>query len=200
MLMTPLNFGAVILAAGRSTRMGRPKQLLKFRGKSMLEHAIYAALGAGIRRPVVVLGASADTILSDIQVLENCNVVNNEDFKEGQAASLRAGTLNVAGKCDAAIFMLVDQPLIDSKLVLSLLDNFNKIRPDLLYPVYENQRGNPVVISASLFPRLLTIKGDEGARSLFNDSSLKICACEVNSQAVITDVDTWYDYISLFKS
>ena len=195
-----LNFAAVILAAGRSTRMGKPKQLLRFKGQTMLEHAISAALGAGITTPVVVIGAYADSLLEEVQLLRYCKVLRNDDFAEGQSTSLRAGTSFLSGKYDAAIFMLADQPLVDSALVLNLSNEFSRVKPDVLYPVYQGRRGNPVIIGANLFPRLINISGDEGARSLFTDQSLKIHAHEVDNEAVVTDIDTWQDYTSLFKS
>lgn len=200
MIKNTFNFAAVILAAGSSTRIGKPKQLLRFRGKTMLEHAISAALDAGIVTPVVVIGAAADIILAEVPLLRYCRVLHNEEFKKGQATSLRTGVSYVQGSCDAAIFMLVDQPLVDSALVLELLHEYAKLNPDVLYPVYENQRGNPVVINARLFPRLINITGDEGARRLFTDPSLHIHAHEVDTRAVVTDIDTWQDYTSLCDS
>ena len=180
--------------------MGKPKQLLRFKGQTMLEHAISAALGAGIPTPVVVVGAYADSLLKEVQLLRCCKVVHNDDFAQGQSTSLRAGTNFVSGTCDAAIFMLADQPLVDSTLILELSSEFSRVKPDVLYPVYRKQRGNPVIIGAKLFPRLINISGDEGARSLFTDQSLTIHAHEVDNEAITTDIDTWQDYTSLFTS
>ena len=187
-------FAAVILAAGMSTRMGRPKQLLKLAGMSMLEHAIAAVKDAGIVSPVLVLGAYAPDILRCVKLVEKCEVILNKDFAEGQASSLRVGVDAVSGKCEAAVFMLADQPLVDAALVSELMDHFSYNNPDVLYPVYKGQRGNPVIISASLFPRLMSTTGDRGARFIFADKSLNILAHEVEDKAVITDVDTWNAY------
>lgn len=193
-------FAAVILAAGLSTRLGRPKQLLKVAGKSMLEHAITAARGAGIVTPVLVLGAFADDILKDVRAVTKCDTIFNQDYADGQAASLRAGVSSIMGTCDAAIFMLADQPLIKATLIMELMTRFNQHRPDILYPVYRRRRGNPVIISSRLFPRLLGATGDQGARFLFADTSLHVHACEVEDRAVVTDVDSWDDYFSLVDS
>lgn len=193
-------FSAVILAAGMSSRMGRPKQLLRVMGKSMLEHAITAAKGAGIVSPVLVIGAFAADILRDIKLASKCETIFNKDYKDGQATSLRVGVEAVKGKCDAAIFMLSDQPLIDAVLITELMEQFSNYRPDILYPVYKKQRGNPVVISARLFSRLINSSGDQGARFLFNDNSLALRAYQVENRAVITDVDTWLDYLRLLRS
>lgn len=195
-----LKFAAVILAAGMSSRMGKPKQMLRVMGKSMLEHAIIAARGAGILSPVLVIGAFADDILQDIELIKKCETIFNKDFAEGQATSLKVGVDAVRGKCEAAIFMLADQPLIDAALIKELMEQFNHYKPDILYPVYKKQRGNPVIITASLFPRLMDSTGDQGARFLFSDNSLTIRTYEVKSKAVITDIDTWYDYLQVQRS
>ena len=195
-----LDFAAVILAAGMSSRMGRPKQLLKVMGRSMLEHAITAARGAGIVSPTLVIGAFADDIVRDVELVKKCEIIFNKNFREGQATSLRAGVSAVNGKCKAAIFMLTDQPLINATLVSELLEQFSHYKPDILYPVYKKQRGNPVIISASLFPRLIDSSGDQGARFLFSDKSLVIRAHEVENEAVVTDVDTWSDYLQVVQS
>lgn len=194
-----LTFAAVILAAGMSSRMGKPKQLLKVLGKSMLEHSIAAARGAGIVSPVLVLGAFADDIVRDVKLVSKCEIIFNKDFMEGQATSLRVGVRAVTGKCEAAIFMLTDQPLIEATLITELMGQFSHYKPDILYPVYKQQRGNPVIINARLFPRLMTSSGDQGARFLFSDKSLTIRAYEVENKAVITDVDTWHDYLQVLQ-
>ena len=195
-----LEFAAVILAAGMSSRMGRPKQLLKVMGRSMLEHAISAARGAGIVSPTLVIGAFAEDIVNDVKLVRKCKIIFNKDFEKGQAASLRAGVRAVKGKCEAAIFMLIDQPLIDATLITELMEQFNLYKPDILFPVYKKQRGNPVIINARLFPRLMNSTGDQGARFLFSDKSLTIRAHEVENKAVITDVDTWRDYLQVLQS
>ncbi len=195
-----LEFAAVILAAGMSSRMGRPKQLLEVMGRSMLEHAITAARGAGIVSPTLVIGAFADDIVRDVKLVRKCEIIFNKNFMEGQAASLRAGVRAVKGKCEAAIFMLTDQPLIDAALITELMEQFSHYKPDILYPVYNRQRGNPVIISARLFPRLMNSTGDQGARFLFSDKSLTVRAHEVENKAVITDIDTWHEYLQILQS
>jgi len=192
-----VKFAAVILAAGMSSRMGRPKQMLRLEGKSMLEHAISAARGAGIISPVLVIGAFADDVMQDVELMKKCEPIFNKDYTEGQATSLRVGVEAVMGKCEAAVFMLADQPLIDAALIIELMEQFNRYKPDILYPVYKEQRGNPVIASANLFPRLINASGDQGARFLFSDRSLTIHTCDVENIAVITDVDTWDDYLEV---
>lgn len=193
-MSTPDNIRAVILAAGSSSRMGRPKQLLRVRGDCMLDHAITAAQGAGVAPPLLVLGAFAEEILHSARLAASCEVCINQEYGRGQASSLAAGVQAVAGSCRAAIFLLADQPFVDAALVAEMVARFAETSPDILYPVYRKQRGNPVIISSSLFPRLLTARGDKGARFLFKDKSLDIIEYEVENAAVVTDIDTPQDY------
>ena len=190
-----VKFAAVILAAGMSSRMGRPKQMLRLKGKTMLEHAITAARGAGIVSPVLVIGAFADDIMQHTELTKKCETIYNKDYTKGQATSLSVGVEAIKGKCEAAIFMLADQPLVDAALIIALMKQFKRCRPDILYPVYKEQRGNPVIVSADLFPRLINASGDQGARFLFSDSSLSVHTYDVENIAVITDIDTWDDYL-----
>lgn len=182
-----------------SARFGSPKQLLKVNGKSMLEHAIAAATGAGIVSPVLVLGAFADDILRNVASVKKCQTIFNHEFADGQATSLKAGVRAIMGTCDAAVFMLADQPLVDAQCVVALMDRFKRYQPDALYPVYRQRRGNPVIIKARLFPRLLNATGDQGARFLFADRTLDVHAHEVQTKAFVTDIDTWDDYLLISR-
>ncbi len=189
-----MDLKAVILAAGCSSRMGRPKQLLKVQGRSMLDHAVAAAVEAGLGRPVLVLGAFYDRILQESALAKQCEIVRNTDFEQGQATSLVAGVRQVMYRCDGVVFMLCDQPFVRGSLLAELTRRFITKKPDLLYPVYRRQRGNPVVISSRLFPRLLTATGDSGARFLFNDPEFECIPYEVDDQSVIMDIDTPEEY------
>ncbi|MFW2365112.1 MAG: nucleotidyltransferase family protein [Desulforhopalus sp.] len=187
-------FKAVILAAGSSLRMGTPKQLLKVQGSTMLDHAIRAALGAGLDPPVVVLGAHREMILEGIKLAGSCEIVINRQYGLGQASSLVAGVQHIMGSCDAAVFLLADQPFVGAKLIAAMMGRFCESEADLLYPTYKKQRGNPVIIGKHLFPRLLTANGDAGARFLFNDKTLNILAYTTKDKSVIVDIDTPEDF------
>jgi len=188
------HFTAIILAAGTSSRMGTPKQLLEVNGICMLDHAIQAALNAGISSPVVVLGANAQQIESHATLLNRCTVVHNRKYDQGLSTSLIRGVLSAPPQSTAYIFILADQPLVSGKLVLEMLNAFKKIKADILYPEYLGKRGNPVIIDSKLRNQLLLSKGDSGAKFLFSDSTLHIISWPVSTDAVITDVDTPEDY------
>ena len=192
-------FTAIILAAGISSRMGRPKQLLKVDGSTMIDHAIQAALDAGMDSPIVVLGANANQIKSSSRLLCRCTVIKNTNYREGLSRSLKSGLQSTPAQTTAYIFMLADQPLISGRLVLQMIQEFNKTRADILYPEYQGQRGNPVIISSKLRNRLLLAEGDSGAKFLFTDNSLSIVPYPINTDAVITDIDTPEDYKNICK-
>ena len=193
------HFSAIILAAGLSSRMGSPKQLLQINGQTMLERAIETTLAAGIKKPIVVLGHNAIEIQAQIKLHHKCKVVINDSYEKGMSTSLRSGVRATTAKTFAYLFMLIDQPLVSGKLVRELLDTFEQKEGDILYPEYQGQRGNPVVISSKLRGRLLKAKGDSGARFLFADKDLNIIGHPVESPAVITDIDTPEDLDNLKK-
>lgn len=166
----------------------------------MLDRAIGAALDAGIKRPILVLGASAEDILKNLKRANSCEVVLNKEYTQGQASSLKTGVKKLSRDCRAAIFLLCDQPLVDGTLITELITAFVKNKPDILYPTYLKQRGNPVIINRSLFARLLTATGDKGARFLFSDNSLKLLAYPVETPAVLMDIDSPEEYSLIIES
>ena len=192
-------FSAIILAAGISSRMGKPKQLLEVDGSTMIDHAVQAALDAGIDSPIVVLGANAKEIESRSRLLCRCTVVKNNSYQEGLSTSLKTGLQSAPARIAAYIFMLADQPLVNGELIFEMIQEFKKTEADILYPEYRGQRGNPVIIRSTLRNRLLLAKGDIGAKFLFTDHTLSIVAYPVTTSAVITDIDTPEDYQNICK-
>lgn len=193
-MSTQFHFTAIILAAGTSSRMGTPKQLLEVNGLSLLDHAIQAALNAGIISPIVVLGANAKLIEDQSVLLSHCTTVLNPKFVMGQSTSLVQGVLSSPAKSNAYIFLLADQPFIEGQMIGKMMSTFEKTGADVLYPEYRGQRGNPVIISSRLRQQLLLATGDNGARFLFSDRSLKIVSYPVSTEAVTIDIDTPSDY------
>ncbi|TKB10708.1 NTP transferase domain-containing protein [Desulforhopalus sp. IMCC35007] len=193
---------AIILAAGsssRMSRMGKPKQLLMLNGLCMLDHAIQAAIEAGIAKPIVVLGAHAKEIERCSTLLNHCTIIYNHEHHLGQSTSLQSGVRAAYPQSTAYLFLLADQPLVNSTLLTLLIQTFTQTKADIVYPEYDGQRGNPVIISASLRERLLTTSGDTGARFLFSDDSLKIISVPVPTKAVITDIDTPEEYQKVLR-
>jgi molybdenum cofactor cytidylyltransferase len=164
--MTQSTF-ALVLAAGGSARLGRPKQLVELGGRPLLRGVIDAVRTWPIDGLAVVLGAHADEILESVDVGDAVVVINPE-WEEGIASSLRVGldTLTRDPHIERTFIALGDQPRIPPDVPTALLDAVGAGKP-VVAPRYRYQRGNPVVVDRSLWPRLMSLEGDAGASRLF---------------------------------
>ncbi len=190
-----LRCGVVILAAGASTRMGQPKQLLPFRGSTLLQHAIEAALASPAWPVVVVLGAHAALIrptLARLPVL----IAENLAWAEGMASSLRAGldTLNAfSPRMDAALFALCDQPAFSAEVVTRFLNTHQALGHSIIAARYGGHLGAPALFAREHFPALHALTGDQGARQLITTAPPgSITALDLPDFA--HDLDTPEDY------
>ncbi len=151
---------AVILAAGASRRLGRPKQLERYHGESLLRRAVAAA--AACRPVVVVTGCRAEAMARELEGLP-VRVVVNAGWEEGMASSLREGVRALDPGAEGALFLVCDQPAVDAALVARLLEAW-KGAP--VACAYGGVRGIPAILPARAFPALLALRGDRGARTL----------------------------------
>lgn len=194
-----LRFGAVILAAGASARMGSPKQLLLLEGQPLVVRATAAALDAGAWPVVVVLGAHAEKIrpvLARLPVL----IVENSSWPEGMAASIRTGitTLTQFSRThDAALIALCDQPAFSPTVIAQLLAAQHTTGRSIVAARYSSRHGAPALLLREHFPALTALTGEAGARDLLNGDSARIAA--VDLPALAHDLDTPEDY-AVFKS
>jgi molybdenum cofactor cytidylyltransferase len=181
---------AVILAAGRSTRMGANKLLAPLEGKPVVRHVAEAALACRAS-PVLVVTGHDEAALR--QALEGLAVtfVANPHHEEGMASSLRAGIAAVPPSAAAALVLLGDMPLVTDSLIDRLIDNY-AAQPELkaVTPVAEGRRANPVLIARALFGALETLTGDVGARRVLEDAGEGVLEVLVDEDAVLLDVDT----------
>lgn len=161
------SFGVVILAAGGSTRLGRPKQLLQFRGRSLLRQAAETALGAGASAVVVVLGAQAERLQEELTGLPVTIAINSE-WEEGMASSLRAGIGALrASAVEATIVMLCDQPLVTAETLRGLVAAQSSGGQAAVVSLYATGApGPPCLFVRALFPDLLALRGAQGAKQL----------------------------------
>lgn len=181
--------GAIVLAAGRSTRMGEPKLLLPFRGKPIVRHAVEAATGSRAKSVVVVTGHRADDVERELRGLA-IRCVRNPDFAEGMSTSLRAGLRAMGPAVDAAVVLLADQPLVDSVVIDGLIALRETAGAPIVQPVYGDQPGNPVLWDRSLFGELMAQTGDQGGRELLRKYSDKIARLSIPDPRGQMDVDT----------
>jgi molybdenum cofactor cytidylyltransferase len=184
----------VILAAGGSQRMGEPKQLLNWRGQTLIRHVITNAIKAKLSPIIVVLGAYFERIKQEIVDLP-IQVVKNDDWRKGQSSSLRAGLDAIPDEIGAAVFLLADQPMISSSILSSLVKLHTETLAPIVAPRVHGQRGNPVLFDRVTFPDLRNIHGDMGGRALF--TRYPVTHLDVDDPQILYDIDTFDDYKKL---
>lgn len=197
--MNQKKIAGIILAAGVSSRMGQIKQLLPYKKGTLLGYVIEQAKHSRLDEIILVLGFQSKTIIEQID-LSGLSVIQNQNYKQGQASSLITGLGRVSKNISAAMFLLADQPGISSKIINRLVQAWYQSTSDILIPYYNNKRGNPVIINSCLFSELKKIKGDTGARVLFDRHSDQILKVGMDEPGVLFDVDTPQDYKCLLDS
>jgi molybdenum cofactor cytidylyltransferase len=157
---------AVILSAGASSRMGRPKALLPYREGTFLEHLIEVTRDPRIGVTRVVLGAGAEVIRA-IAKLDSSIVALNPAWEQGQLSSICAGLRSLDGvDIDGIVLCPVDHPLVSAVLVNELVERFYSDKKTIVLPTYKGHRGHPVIFSKALFSELLAAPADMGARAV----------------------------------
>ena len=187
---------AAILAAGTSSRLGTPKQLLELGGRPVLAHTLAAVQQTSLDPVLVVLGHEQDLIEQRID-LSQTTVVENPEFASGQSSSVRAALRSLSNDIDAVVFVLGDQPLVDPDVIEALADARKTERALIAQPRYAEGRGNPVLIGRELFEELSEITGDMGARPLLEHHRDQIALIDVSDKHRPGDVDTLADYEAL---
>lgn len=179
----------LILAAGESTRMGRDKALLDYRGRTFLDTIIHTLRDAGIERIAVALGHHAEEIQKATN-LEGVEVVLNPEYRRGQTSSLQAG-LRALERLDleAVVLCLVDHPAVSATTVQKLSQSFRQSHAPAVIPTYQGQRGHPVIISRALFGDLQSLSPDEGANTIIRSHRDATRFIEVDDASVLLDVD-----------
>jgi molybdenum cofactor cytidylyltransferase len=186
----------LILAAGGSVRLGEPKQLLLWRNKTFIEHVVSIAKEAGLWPIIVVSGAYRDQIEQVVEPL-SVQLVNNDDWEDGQSTSIRTGLQALPDDIGAAVFLLVDQPQVAPRLIQNLVEVHANTLAPIVAPQIDGRRGNPVLFDRSTFPELVNLTGDIGGRALFSRYS----PYWVNwyDPNMLLDVDTHDDYRRLIR-
>jgi molybdenum cofactor cytidylyltransferase len=186
-------FAGVVLAAGTSSRLGRPKQLLELDGRPVLQHVLDAAAGAGLDEIVVVLGHEASAIEASIELPAGARTVFNPDFAAGQSTSLRVGLDAVSPEVDVAVILLGDQPRMGPDLITSLVDRFMGDDKPVLRPTFRGAPGHPVIAARSAWESMRAAAGDTGARDALLSMGEMVRSVEMGTIAP-ADVDTWEQY------
>jgi molybdenum cofactor cytidylyltransferase len=182
---------AVILAAGRSTRMGGPNKLLaEIAGKPLVRIAAEEALASRARPVVVVTGHERERVEAALKGM-NVQRVHNPNFAAGLSTSLKAGLAALPPEVDGAIVCLGDMPQVRADLIDKLIAAFDPERGALVVvPTIDGKRGNPVVWSRRFFPELMALEGDVGARHLIGRYGEAVVEVAVADKAALIDIDT----------
>ena len=185
------NIAAVVLAAGRSTRMGGPNKLLaEIGGRSLVRIAVEQALASRAKPVIVVTGHERERVEAALKGLP-VQFVHNPDFAVGLGGSVRTGIAAVPAAADGAIVCLGDMPQVDAALIDRLIAGFAPEQGALaVIPTIDGQRGNPVLWSRRFFPDLMAIEGDVGARNLINRYGEAVVEVPVTGKGALVDVDT----------
>ena len=189
----------IILAAGESSRLGSPKQLLAFKGKTLLEHAIQIAKEAQYGPVIVVLGAFYEQIKPVIEGLD-IEIVVNHQWKEGMGGSLQVGIRYLMGQyplAPACLTMLCDQPLLTAQHLIDLRESWAKEHSLIMATQYGGITGVPIVWDSEYFSRLANVEGKIGARKLLTQYHFDVTPLTFEPAA--RDIDTKEDYFGLQK-
>ncbi|HLU99736.1 MAG TPA: nucleotidyltransferase family protein [Acidobacteriota bacterium] len=185
----------IILAAGESSRLGRPKQLLTFQGESLLRRSTRVALEARCGPVIVVLGFAAQQMVPELENLP-VQMVINQDWKDGMASSLRAALRAVPKEADAALLMLCDQPGVDVDTLRKMNSRFEQ-GAAIVACSYRGVMGVPALFSREFFGELNQLKGDRGARSVLHRHRAEMEVIDCPGAAL--DIDTEAEYRQLIQ-
>lgn len=189
--------GIIILAAGASSRLGQPKQLLKFEENTFICRVIESAKESKCNPIIVVLGANFEKINAEIGELD-CQTVFNADWQTGMSSSIKTGLsklIEIAPETSAVIISLCDQPLITKKHFNSLIRRFDETKKPVIAAAYNNTIGVPALFSKEIFSELLNLKGDSGAKQIIKKYSH--LTKNILMPEGKTDIDTKEDFEKL---
>lgn len=189
----------ILLAAGESKRMGTPKQLLSYKGKSLIRHAATRAIASECNPIVVVLGANSDRISPELDNLP-VHLVLNSQWQKGMSSSIATGIkamMKISFGFEAIIVALADQPLITAKVYNQLIEGYHQNQVKAIASNYNNTLGVPALFDRSLLPELLKLKHQGGAKQLLKTYSNP--QFNLNLPEAAMDIDTPTDYQKLIK-
>ena len=183
---------AIVLAAGKSERMGRPKALLPFRGRTFLENILDAISSSSIEHTLVVVGHHRQEIE---QALKGPCMVFNPDYEQGMVTSLQAGIRALPPDSIGAFLFLVDHPVVETETIEMMIPNLAGDR--IVQPTYEGRRGHPVFFGADILMEILQLPASQGADVVVRRNAGRIVEVPVNSPGILIDVDTPDEYQKL---
>lgn len=194
------HIAVLIMAAGSSSRMGEPKQLLKWKDVTLIENSINKVLQMQISKPIVVIGANSKKISPKIEPY-SIEVIHNPNWARGLGNSIAFGVNHIKNnyQMDGVLMVLADQPLIKASYLIAMLDLFQISKDQIIATQYKNGKlGVPALFDRCYFNELSTIDGDKGAKSILKKHSNSVIKMKLATN--VFDVDTEEDYRKLFDS
>lgn len=192
--------GAIILAAGMSKRMGKPKLLLSLGGKPLFRYSVNTATAAGLKPIVLVGGKHIEELRKHTSDLTEIEIIENRDYESGMASSLKAGIQALKGRTDAVFVFLADQPFVPPIVITKLLESYDQYRKEgvrIFRPKYNNVLGHPVLFDAELFDEFEQIQGDEGGKSIVQKHYSSLMSVPFENSEWGFDIDTTEDLLKL---
>jgi molybdenum cofactor cytidylyltransferase len=183
----------IVLAAGSSSRLGRPKQLLELEGRPLLQHTIDCVEQAGLADVVLVLGHRHEDIRAAVTLPIQWRVVINPNYLQGQSTSLRVGLEAASAQAQAALLVLGDQPAISPVALRAVVDAYQGPTTPVVQAIYRGTPGHPVLFDRGVWADLVAIEGDRGARDLLRQHPDWLTRVKLD-QDLPPDLDTWEDY------
>ena len=190
--------GILILAAGNSSRLGQPKQLLQFKGKSLLSNVVSQALEI-TQAVVIVTGSKNDEIGNEIHDLKAL-ATENPNWQEGMGSSINSGLKKLLDNfptIENVIISVCDQPFIEASVFLELISKQKDSQKSIVASAYSNTLGTPVLFTKKYFPDLIVLSGNEGAKKLLIKFQEDVA--QINFEKGAIDIDTIEDYEQLIK-
>ena len=185
---------AIILAAGESKRMGVPKMLLIFNGKTMLENVIASVTASEVNNTIVVLGAERDSLMD---LIEKSSVMYcyNDIYRKGMLSSVKCGFRNLPSDYKAVLVFQGDQPFITPMAINAVIDAYLLSGKGIVIPTYQNKRGHPLLIDRKYRDEIGKLSAAKGLRSLADRFSDDVLEVATNESGILRDFDTYDEYI-----
>ncbi|MFF2587650.1 NTP transferase domain-containing protein [Peribacillus butanolivorans] len=197
-----LKVGAVILAAGMSTRMGKPKLLLPLNGQPLFKHALKATVDVSLQPIVLIAGHYIEEIRHYTHDFEDIEIIYNQNYANGMASSLKLGIQAVKKDVDAVMVFLADQPLVSKSIVQLLIDHYKAHKHEgirIVRSKYKEDLGHPILFDAELFNEFDSIEGDQGGKEIIKKYTQLTKIISFDNQMWGMDVDTPEDYLKMKK-
>ena len=182
---------AVVLSAGESSRMGRPKALLPIDGQTFIERIVAALKQTKVGKIIVILGHNFRELEAKISHLP-VKILINTDYKQGQLSSLQLAVrdLQADADCDGMLVHLVDHPYLAPALVQEMIRRFYETKKRIIVPKFHGKRGHPVIFSNALFGELLSAPMAEGAKAVVNAHRAETLEIDTQEEGIAVDIDT----------